>query len=153
GHELQKWKAHQEDAATVSFSPDGRYFATGSWDGTVNLWDVEKVLQGEVQTPLFRLEPTRRVWSVTFSPDGQRLASASGRTAEQKGEVKVWDLNSRQAVLKLSNFSDTVTCVQFSPDGRRLATSGAGLVQLWDAQTGQEQLTLPARNTRRMRVA
>src|SRR5262245_31472377 len=79
GHELQKWKAHQEDAATVSFSPDGRYFATGSWDGTVNLWDVEKVLQGEVQTPLFRLEPTRRVWSVTFSPDGQRLASASGR--------------------------------------------------------------------------
>ena len=31
--------------------------------------------------------------------------------------------------------------VRFSPDGRRLATVSAESVKLWDAQTGQEQLT------------
>ena len=107
----------------------------------VKVWDVEKVLQGEVNEPLLRREHTSRVWSVTFSPDGQRLASAGGREADEKGELKVWDMNTGQEALALSSFTWAVRCVRFSPDGRRLATASAGLVQLWDAQTGREQLT------------
>jgi WD40 repeat protein len=32
--------------------------------------------------------------------------------------------------------------VAFSPDGKRLVSTGGGTVKVWDAQTGQELLTM-----------
>jgi len=142
GQELRKWPAHEANGTCVQFSPDSRYLASGGWDRLVKVWDVQKVLQGEVPAPLLRREltdPVVRVWSVSFSQDGQRLASAGGREAEEKGELKVWDMNTGQEALALS-FTRELRWVQFSPDGRRLGTCGQDLVQILDAQTGREQL-------------
>ena len=43
----------RSNATSVAFSPDGRYLASGGWDGKVKVWDVQTVLQGEVQRPSF----------------------------------------------------------------------------------------------------
>ncbi len=32
---------HERGVATVVFSPDGTLLASGSWDGTIRIWDVE----------------------------------------------------------------------------------------------------------------
>jgi WD40 repeat protein len=141
GHELRKWRAHDANATCLAFSPDSRYLASGSWDTNVKVWDVEQVLKPEVPEPLLRRQHTSRVWSVSFSPDGQRLASAGGREADDKGEVKVWDMKTGQEALAWS-LTRAVRCVHFSPDGLRLATSGQDMLQVWDAQTGLEQLPL-----------
>src|SRR5262245_16657568 len=142
---IQKWQAHEGDApnaTTVRFSPDGRLLATGGWDKTVKVWEVERVLRGEVERPLHRWEHTTpRVWSVAFSPDGRRLASAGGKEAERTGEFNVWDVDSGEKVFPTKGFDTGVRSVQFSPDGRRIATACGELVQGWDAQTGREQLS------------
>lgn len=149
GQELRKWQPHADNITTIGFSPDGRYLASGSWDEKVKVWEIQKVLQGEIQSPLLQFEHTSRVWSVSFSPDSQRLASAGGREALEKGELRVWDINTGEEALSFK-FNWAVTCVQFSPDGRRLAACSDGVVKLWDAQTGREQLTcrVPQANLR-----
>lgn len=65
-------QAHPGNCICLKFDPLGRYFATGSADALVSLWDVQELAC--VRT-FSRLEwPVR---TLSFSYDGQLLASAS----------------------------------------------------------------------------
>jgi eukaryotic-like serine/threonine-protein kinase len=145
GLELAKWRAHEQNVTCVQFSPDSRFLVSGSWDSTVKVWDVQKVLQGEIYEPHLVLKHMAgtRVWSVSFRPgNGQHMVS-SGRTPDLKGEFRVWDLSTSQQMLHVGGLHEGLYFARFSPDGRRLATGGfvKGMT-IWDAQTGQPQLKL-----------
>jgi WD40 repeat protein len=132
---------------SVAYSPDGERLARANGGG-VKVWDAKTGQE------LLNLKDGGM--RVVFSPDGKRLASgAKGST------VKVWDANNGKELLRLRvrhaewfpGFS-----LSFSPDGKRLATAStiwddtkeawvAGEVKVWDAQTGQELLSLGDINT------
>jgi WD40 repeat protein len=84
--ESRTLKGHVCWVFKVAFSPDGRYLATGSWDSTIKVWDLEAPASAE---PVTLRGHAGFIVSLAFSPDGLRLASASGYA--DHGEVKVWD--------------------------------------------------------------
>ena len=36
------WQAHTDTVSALAFSPDDRRLASGSWDGTITLWEMER---------------------------------------------------------------------------------------------------------------
>ncbi|SBW22496.1 WD40 repeat-containing protein [Candidatus Protofrankia californiensis] len=111
------------EVQTLAFSPDGTTLATGSDDGTVQLWDVISSRRTAMLTG-----HTGAVWSVVFSPDGTTLA-----TGGDDHTIRLWEAATGQQTAQLTRHTDHVHAVAFSPDGTTLATgSDDGTVQLWD---------------------
>jgi WD40 repeat protein len=114
---------HKHALSVLAFSPDGRWLASGCWDGTVKLWEV-----GPWRC-VANLSGGSFVRDIAFSPDSQRLAVASN-------PVKLWDLATRHelAIWPLDATPGDGTVVAFSPDGNTLGLRDkSGVVHLWRA--------------------
>jgi serine/threonine protein kinase len=131
--EVVTLRGHENQVYSVSFSPDGKFLASGSWDWTVKVWDVGS----------WREVATLRghqycVFSVSFSPDGKFLASGSWDDT-----VKVWDVGSWREVVTLRGHRNAVESVAFSPDGKFLASgSWDKTVKVWEVGRWREVATL-----------
>jgi serine/threonine protein kinase len=99
---------HGDWVWSVSFSPDGKFLASGSNDKTVKVWEV-----GSWREVITLSEHEGAVKSVAFSPDGKLLAAGYGST------VKIWEVGSCREVTTLHQ--RRVHSVTFSPDGKFLA--------------------------------
>jgi predicted NACHT family NTPase len=135
---LSQWQpvrtltGHTDWVTSVAFSPDGRLLASGSFDKTIELWEV--ATGSEVDT----LGPTGYVVSVAFSPDGRLLASGSSDKT-----IRLWEVATGSEVRTLTGHTDWVYSVAFSPDGRLLASgSGDRTIKLWEVTSGSLVRTL-----------
>ncbi|AQZ65508.1 High-affnity carbon uptake protein Hat/HatR [[Actinomadura] parvosata subsp. kistnae] len=111
---------------SVTFAPNGRYLASSSDTGKVQVWEITATkLVGTASGH------SGSVDDVAFSPDGNVLATASADAT-----VRLWSVqNPREPVLTatLAGFPDAVTGVAFSPNGQNLLTSAAdGVARLWN---------------------
>ncbi|MHB8628429.1 MAG: eIF2A-related protein [Aggregatilineales bacterium] len=130
---LRVFTGHQGAINSVAFSPDGKYFLTGSDDQTARLWDVQI---GSVVHELSGHHGA--VQSVAFSPDGKYILTGS-----KDFTAKLWDAETGDEVRQFVGHTDWVNAVAFSPDGKRIVTGSQDqTARVWDVQTGQTVRTL-----------
>lgn len=114
------------DLYHLVFSSDGKWLATESGDGTVQLWDMDH------WQPVGKPLPTGSIFAMAFSPGHKLLAIA---TIDQ--EVQLWDVGSQQRVGKPLP-SKVVRDLAFVGDGELLVTASIGQpVQLWNIASHQ----------------
>jgi WD40 repeat protein len=116
-------------ARAVAVSPDGRWVATGSQEGTgARVWDAR------TGDPVKDLVPGEGWVRVAFSPDGRWLATRGNG-------LRLWSVGSWQEGPSLGG--GTGSAFAFSPAGNVLAMeTGDGAVRLVDPDTGREYARL-----------
>lgn len=152
-------KAHDKDINAIDISHNSQLFASASQDKLVKIWSAE---EGEV---IGLLKGHRRgVWSVKFAPKDTPMISsdASGPSASSRGMIvtgsgdktmKVWNLADYTCIRTFEGHTHPVLKVAWmnpppptNTHARRhvqIATaSGDGLAKVWDASTGELEVTL-----------
>ena len=121
------WQAHTAAVQALAFSPDEQTLATGSWDGTIKLWNLEN---GAL---LWLGQHAGSIHRLVFTPDGRALVSGGDDAA-----IQLWDISSGKHLQTLSGQSSAVYALACSPDGSLLACgSFDGSIRLWQMQGAQ----------------
>ena len=108
---LQTCTVHTDWIGSVAFSPDGTKLATGSFDNTAKVWDVNTGRCLQTFTG-----HTNGVGSVAFSPDGTKLATGSGdKTAKvwamldtPQQVLLTWTIQNDEKFRNINNFLDSI---------------------------------------------
>jgi WD40 repeat protein len=145
------YRAHGDSVSAIAWSPDGRRVASGSADGTVQVWDATT---GENRLIYHQLSTTTDgVCSIAWSPNGKYIASGS-----DDGTVHVWDASTDDDIFTYrSSYFDSVPkdlalihasepnysppdiiFLAWSPDSKFIASTRYWSVHVWDIAARHE---------------
>ena len=144
------WEKERGMLGAVAISHDGRFAATGNWDGVIKVWDIQrsvcitKIVRPGVKNP----HHGTAIQSLAFSPDNQHLAATGSRceivyTWNPRTGTPLATFHEPQRETR-SLYPSLPRPVAFSPDSRLLActapagtTDGPDVVLVWDVGTGE----------------
>jgi guanine nucleotide-binding protein subunit beta-2-like 1 protein len=120
---------HSHFVSDLALSQDSRYVLSGSWDGTLRLWDLKKG-----STIKRFVSHSRDVLAVAFSPDNRQIASG-GRDKN----LKIWNtVGECKFTVEQGAHSDWVSSVKFFQDAKTpivVSASWDKTIKVWDNQT------------------
>jgi guanine nucleotide-binding protein subunit beta-2-like 1 protein len=110
----------------VVLSSDGQFALSGSWDGTLRLWDL-----ATGTTARRFVGHTKDVLSVAFSADNRQIISGS-----RDRTIKLWNtVGECKYTITEDGHTEWVSCVRFSPSVKQPTIVSAGwdkLVKVWN---------------------
>jgi WD40 repeat protein len=139
-------KGEIPNASAGAISPDDRWFATATPDGTLQIWDAQTAPEPTaLKTSLApeQLNPDTRISFLSFSSDGKQV----GATSMREPAARLWNLDTgKSRMLRPKSPQDKIVRIAFAP-GRggeqRVAASMNGMVGIWDTGKLDQLLSVP----------
>merc|ERR1712167_303011 len=126
GYPKKALRGHGHFVSDVTISSDGQFALSGSWDGTLRLWDLNS---GSTTRRFVSHE--KDVLSVAFSADNRQIVSGS-----RDKTVKLWNtLGECKYTIQEDGHTEWVSCVRFSPSAANPLIVSCGwdnLVKVWN---------------------
>jgi WD40 repeat protein len=121
---------HSDVVDSIVFGPNGQWFATGSRDTTIKIWDVasRRLLRTLVGHK-------KQVTSLSATPQGQLISVSFDNT------IKIWNpetgelLRSVSCCPKPGQFITTLSSAFLSPNGRSIFVNATTAIIQWDLAT------------------
>lgn len=130
-------QAHTQNIGSIAIAPDGVTVASGAWDGSIRLWDLQ------VNAAIGALVGHRApVITLAFSQNSRYLLSGS-----RDSTIRLWDI---RGPTQLQPYSveprltgggpqiDTVNNLALDPNQHRVLSGARGVAIVWNYETGQE---------------
>jgi len=126
GRARRRLNGHSHFVQDVAVSSDGQYALSGSWDGTLRLWDLKTG-----KTTYKFIGHTKDVLSVAFSADHRQIVSGS-----RDRTIILWNTIGRlMYTIQEEGHREWVSCVRFSPNLAQPLIVSAGwdkVVKVWN---------------------
>jgi len=107
GHARRSFTGHSHFISDVVISSDGQFVLSGSWDGTLRLWDINA---GVCHRQF--IGHKKDVLSVAFSADNRQIVSGS-----RDKSIKLWNtLGQCKYTIEENGHTEWVSCVRFTPN-------------------------------------
>lgn len=135
GYAEKALRGHSHFVSDVVISVDGQFALSGSWDGTLRLWEISTG-----NTTRRFIGHNKDVLSVAFSADNRQILSGS-----RDKSVKLWNTIGECKYTMENAHGDWVSCVRFSPSETVSTAVSAGwdkLVKVWDLSQGGQSKAL-----------
>ncbi len=123
---LRILKGETSNILSVAMTSNGKKIASGSFNGSVQVWDVNS---GKLLWVLDAHNETS-VRGVSIAQDASTAVSGS-----IDGTLQVWDIN-KQVILRTIECESGITAVEIQDDGYLVAAGlQNGIIQIWDLGT------------------
>ena len=124
---------HTDLVSSLSITSDGRHAVSGSWDGTLRVWELKtgrclRVLKGHSDI----------VNTVTLTPDGRYVVSGSNDKT-----IRLWEPETGRCIRTMKGHAINILSVSISSDGRYAISGGEGeTLEFWELGTGSCKSTM-----------
>ncbi len=141
------WDTEQGILCAITFSQDGKWLATGSWNGTVKVWDTQNLeCAANIDLPKITKAVSAHSRNLLFSQDGKYITRSNLISRDSGGgthfTVYDWQSNTESPIKSFSVQPEPgkrhALPIALSPDGSFVAyTPEANITSVMHVETGE----------------